>query len=325
MVESGLTYRSGLGPPSQQPTIPPDRARPGTFRRPLTFCESGAARCAGREKAIMDWGSILTMACVGAAGGLLGALVAIPLKALGPRVRQIAVTAAVAISIVVGNTVAVPQVREWRARAKADEVFNQHRIFLLLEKDHPEIRAQFAAMIVPLAVHGKSSVEAQAFAWGETTLGKHLADYIPRASDDVLLEYVTFMVELLDHLRAQSADACFVFLFGEPEAKRELIISDAELRKKMLALSTRVVESAMEDPRPVPGSSDTDVLMDQVLERLISKHGPEFVRGLEQIETPQAPSTDRKQVCHVVRELYHEAVSLGPPSSARVLRAMLSN
>lgn len=274
----------------------------------------------------MDWSSVLVTGGMAAAAAALGWLLTVALKRLPGRWRHGAFMIA-AVAPVPFFLWGLPLVHHWQQRLTAERVFDRNRVLTLLEKQHPEIRAQFTETMTRAMREGNSALTRQRGAgWGQQVLGKYVVDYLPRASDEALLDFVAATIELLDQLRQRPDDACFVFVFGSPEAKTQLQGSyPSELGKRLVAAQERVVESAIEHPEAAPDAAETDALTERMVTSALSKHGDEIAGAFSKLAQPeQVPEAERKRVCWAVRELFAEAVALPAPANARALRALVT-
>jgi hypothetical protein len=271
--------------------------------------------------------SILVAGLFGGLMGVLGALITYRLRETKPQLAQLLVVAFVVASLPLGRLFVLPEFRVWRGMSEANEAFDQNRLFVLLERDHPEIRGSFKQMLEAGLRSGMSREDAhkRGYAWGEETAGKLIPEYLPRTSDQALVAYVAATVGTLDEMAKRRDHACFVFLFGNIDERAGLSLTalPPDRLKALQSASEEVILKA--GPLPIKvAPKRQEELMQTLVTRLVEKHGDRMVKSFEQLEEPSKPGNDRDEVCFATREMYREAIAMKAPDNAELLRGLFA-
>jgi len=266
------------------------------------------------------------------ASGALAVLIASLVLLKNYRGNRIAYIVVVLIAFFVLNTLSrtyvLPEIRDWQARREVSKFFEENRFYSLLASRHPEIREQFSNLYTDSMRSGtpKDEVLGTAMEWGRQVMTPYLRIYIPNASNEALTNFVSFSVEILDQLKEREDDACFVWLFGGNTSTQGDIrnsITESE-EKRMWDVMADVLESAISSPQYTTDVNKAMKLMETLVNGLVAKHGVEFIEVLAMLEQPQSPNVDRKAVCNVASELYHEALLVPEGDRGDLLRYLLA-
>lgn len=132
---------------------------------------------------------------------------------------------------------------EERARVEAAKMIEGQRSLSLLASRHPEIRDDFVKMMEEVVRKGGTLQQARAagLAWGRTRGLEYIQRYLPRASDQAVVNYVSTVIDLLEELRREDEDACFLFLFGHGSEGVERLSKLLEAHQKRIDVVTAEV------------------------------------------------------------------------------------
>ena len=208
-----------------------------------------------------------------------------------------------------------PQARAWKRAYDVDQFLKRDPLYSLLLADNPTLREPLQRAVVKALEPGQREQGRAAIRELVATV---LPTYLPRASDEALVNFVRQLTRTLRTLASADPDRCYRYLFPKVSGPANLGKDDGleELDKAVRG----VVESALSRPLQPLERSGPDSTLEDVVARLATRYGND-VRVLQR---PEAPGVDRAKVCALSIDLYSEVLSLPTQEAGRVLRFLFS-
>jgi hypothetical protein len=258
----------------------------------------------------MLWSFVAGAVSFGLCGGLA------PLLVRDPGKKQLRIAVAVGGGVLMSGLA-----QEFLVKPhEADVALQQVKIFRVLKEREPQayasIRAEFLA--------GAKDDEAAAFQLGARAskfIAPLTAKYMPLASDEALLHFVTVVVAETEQLRNHDPELARRFLFpAQGEAIDPTPYVDAETLKESVDVVADLIDSGAVGKPHADDPQRADELLRGVMADLAKAHG----QDLALLSRASAPDTDAAKVTAIVMDLYRGILALPAADSAMVLRKLLS-
>ncbi|MDR4498899.1 MAG: hypothetical protein MRK02_13430 [Candidatus Scalindua sp.] len=145
--------------------------------------------------------------------------------------------------------------------------------------------------------------------------------YLPYASDEALLVYMSVIIQEIEELAGKSPELCFQFLFpkqyGAIDVTRYI---RPETQKADLESLAVVIRTGAENPVHIQDFSGYDALIENIITNLHEMYGDDALL----LENPHAPGIDKEKFCRMMVTLYREILKLPKKDSVLILRRMLA-
>ena len=205
---------------------------------------------------------------------------------------------------------------------KAWDSTDEFRIFSLLEQNHRGIKAGFIGIAKEFQQDDRSWEEflTAAANYGRELGASYLPQYMALSQDRELLNMVRFFLTTLDTMLSQPGDACYTWMFG---GGSQTYSSELDIPGLLVAM-TDVVESALEDPAAPPTPSESEALIDRLLELYVAQEGMAALDDLELTDGGADTLSERRRACSATAGLYRAALQMESHEAASTMRAMFS-
>ena len=150
---------------------------------------------------------------------------------------------------------------------------------------------------------------------------KVIESRLPRASDEAVVKYMGITIQELEVMMKKGGDLCFRFLFPQPG---KIVDASEHLSKKMqqedIAALAEVIKTSAEDPQPVPEGEQFTPTLQAIFGELQSEHGDDVMM----LQDPTSPAVDKRKVCRMSADMYHQIFALPASESGPLLRYLLA-
>lgn len=144
---------------------------------------------------------------------------------------------------------------------------------------------------------------------------------LPRARDELLLEFGKLLVDQLMFLNNLDPKLCVAYLReGDPLAQRATTALSADLLKRDLQITSIVIKESQANRTSQLSEKQADALLRDVFVRLQKRIGD----GAAYIQRINDPAAEPGRLCNSVLELYREALSLPKSVAASTIRTLLN-
>jgi hypothetical protein len=210
-----------------------------------------------------------------------------------------------------------PQLRVWEAERQIEEIPFYKTLSIHDPATYQRVRVAIRESV--LAGDSRDKIESR--------LGKVISDvlprYLPKASDDSVVDFENSLVRLLDELNHANPDACYAALFpnqfGEPGLVQKY--ATRKTQEDFLAAMNEVVESAITRPQGPPNSKKSEELLQPIKTSLAKDYGSDLKLLLNTAQN----SSERKKVCEITSDMYRQIGSLPRADAGEALRYLLSS
>ena len=220
----------------------------------------------------------------------------------------------------------LPYVRSSRARTKARADIANDRVFSLLAKQHPQFEEQFTDLVVGLAREGASPevVQDKVGTFSRSTVSGYFARYAGHASAQALTDYISAMVDTLDHLRRTDPEGCYEFLYGAGVSamKRQLPLGYSQRLSSSMA---DAIETALRDPQAQPDAAESESLLAELKQRLAATHDEEFMQNVAELAHAKTSTADRAALCTATVEMFREISRTSEPDRSLLVRRLVGS
>ncbi len=191
--------------------------------------------------------------------------------------------------------------------------------YVAVEKAEPEVFSKIADMFTDAAIKGlpEGPVTSKIRGMIATLIEK----YLPRASDEALIEMVNVLIEEMRAIRKVDPIACHHFLFPDPDKPISLgLYLNKNLQKRDLKASEMVIISGMKRQNPKLSEEEMTPLYEEVIQRIVDQYGVEIVEKLEKLESEE----NKNDTCKVVEIMYVKALEMPREKALKMFRGMFS-
>lgn len=209
------------------------------------------------------------------------------------------------------NQTLAPQLRAWKRGYDVDHYLRNDPLYSVLLVDNPTLKEPLKAALVKALETGDRE---QGVAAARSLVAAVLPKYLPKASDESVVNFTKSTMVGLRALASRDPDRCYRYLFPKVAGPPPLGKDEGEL--DLLQAMRLVVESARQNPRPAPEESAVRPILEDVMARLAMRHGDD----LSLLQHPEAPGVDRAKVCTLTIDLHSEVLSLPQKEAGRLLR-----
>ena len=217
---------------------------------------------------------------------------------------------------VLGNVTIAPRIHAWKAARDIDALLRDDPFYSVILADHPAVREPLRAGLLK-AVQSSNPSEA-ATQVGASVLGPIFPAYIPRASDQALVQFTAKMVATLMAIRQQDPNRCYGFLY--PARGPVTAVRNEEGAEGLLRALQMVVTSSRSHAPPIPKEEAVSAALQVVFATLASKYGDD----IQLLQHADGVGVDRAKVCSLTIDLFEEIGRLPPESQAPLLRFLYS-
>jgi hypothetical protein len=204
-------------------------------------------------------------------------------------------------------------------KEKALSLLRAVPLYVAVEKAEPEVFSKIAKVYVDAAIKGLP--EGPAVSKIRGMLGTLLVKYLPRASDDALIEMVNVMIEEMRAIRKVDPIACHYFLFSVPEKPITIgLYVDKNLLMRDLKASEMVLISGVKGQVPVFSEEETEPLYDELMQIILDQYGVEVISKLAKFGSEEI----KDETCKIAEIMYGKALDMQRINSLKILRSMFS-
>lgn len=210
------------------------------------------------------------------------------------------------------------------AEAEIEHVLLNSEPYVSLYAVDPESFSRILHIFYDGIIKGREEYKVNSEMRG--VISEKIVGYLPRSSDDILLQFVELTIDQLSLLKADPA-ACYSYLF--PDRSSSVNLSqyfNSVVVRRELDLMIAVLRSARDVRAPVRvgGSDSAASAYGILLQRLTSKYGSDILQVLAATAAP-ADAAGKARACHATMALYSEVLLMPRDMSVTVLRAMFED
>jgi hypothetical protein len=147
--------------------------------------------------------------------------------------------------------------------------------------------------------------------------------YMRRAADDAVIEMARVLVDEIDLLAAHDPEACYAYFFpapSTPTVNPERYLS-MEIIDRELAAGSRIIETGIAEPQPIPSEKDVKLILNLVMRRLSARYPATDIAMLSDL---RAKWVNHATACRMASALYKEVLDLPINDQAPMLRYLFS-
>lgn len=207
----------------------------------------------------------------------------------------------------------------WAATQRVDRELAALPLYTTIRDADPDTYQKIRDTMIDGAVNGRSVAEIGGAL--QPYVAKLTGRYLPVASDAAVLEFARVLTLEIDQIGAQSADACFYFLYpqaGAQPVRIDKLVTPEVIQKQMAAMSL-VIQSAVRAPQPRPTRADASAAINQVVRQLAREFSPNDVAALARPAT-LGPA----KACAMSSQMYKDTLTLPAAQSATMLRFLFA-
>jgi len=166
---------------------------------------------------------------------------------------------------------------------------------------------------------GKSGEELQAAI--APYLGMVVKRYLPKASDQAILDFTQVMVLEIGQIGAKSADACYDFLFPRASAPPLMAAQyvSPEVSERDVMTAAAVIESGYRYPHTVPAKEEVASSLNLVVSQLVATYGSEDV-----VTFAKRGPLDHAKSCAMAGAMYKNVLALPDRDAVSLLRFLFA-
>lgn len=263
----------------------------------------------------MDWISAVAYGVSAALGALFASLIVGSKKER--RVIYVAVLAATGYGVhALAARFLLPSLYGWQV----DRQIRQSGLYPEIAESDPQTYEKLKEVVLEGARNGDSAgvIESKISPIVMATLPR----YVPKASDESVITFISLTTGELKELNRADPDACYQFLFPQKFSSPSITIQnmDETTRTKLLQAMAGLVHSATHNPQPLPDKDESEALLKPISSELAQRYGTDIFL----LQRTPKDRSERGKLCSLVTDLYEQVLKLPPRQSSEVLRDMFS-
>jgi hypothetical protein len=262
----------------------------------------------------MDWISVAGYGASGALGALFASLIVGNKKERRVIYFVVLVVAMYGVHALAARFV-LPSVYGWQI----DRQLRQIPLYSEIAEGDPETYEKLKEVVLEGARTGESTgvVESKTSPIVMATLPR----YVPKASDESVITFISLIAAELKELNRTDPDACYQFLYPQKfQSPTGTPNMDNTRTNKVLQAMADVVHSARHTPQPLPDRDESEALLKPISNELARKYGTDIFL----LQNTPKDQSERGKLCSLVSDLYEQVLKLPPRQSSEVLRDMFS-
>lgn len=282
----------------------------------------------------MDW---VLVGFAGLAGAIVGTVVYVIAGLLPGEIdRRTRFATVLLAALVAGGPlgsylqhITLGQAPAGNARELIAEALEKAEFLMLILKDHPELKPEIEARLArAYQQNGMTGMSNSAQQMGRELGGLYLGEYIAKASDDTVADFLDVSLRATSFFAARDTGLCFLFLFGGNTDARASMNLPAALTTDLLAVLTDVVRSGRDDLYRTPrvlGQSAFQAEIGEVANRVLATNPADDI-DFTILQNPDRVSgdDDKRKGCLTTIALYRAIQDLPPGQGAAIFRTMLA-
>lgn len=195
-------------------------------------------------------------------------------------------------------------------------------VFRFMAKHEPVLYRDALQQMELIVLQRRVDPFAHAHEIGSAYGRQLLKKYAPRASDDSVIAFARLTRDTTARLQRENDGSCFRFLLNESEGMRRATQIIRDLPQKAASVSADVLSSAAEQPQKEPDDRRALQLLEQVVQRAMSRVGQGAMKELALLGSSK--SVAQQQIaCSAFVALMEETLRLDRVSAGIVLRHYL--
>jgi hypothetical protein len=263
----------------------------------------------------MDWISVVAYGVSGALGALFASLI------VGNKKERRVIYLAVLVATMYGvhalaARFVLPSVYGWQV----DRQIRHIALYSEIAESDPQTYEKLKEVVSEGASNGESAgaIESKILPIAMATLPR----YVPKASDQSVITFISLTTSELKELNGTDSDACYQFLFPQKFPSAGVAAQDVDdtTKNRLLQAMADVVQSATHDPQPLPDRYESEALLKPISNELAQKYGTDIFL----LQNTPKDQAERGKLCSLVSDLYERVLKLPPRQSSEVLRDMFS-
>jgi len=175
-----------------------------------------------------------------------------------------------------------------------------------LIRENPSIKEDMVRLIRTARKKGQEP-KAAAYQIGVSTVAKYTAQYVAKADDKVIAEFLDLVTRTLESFLKNDATNCYHWLYGGRENHNLMARLPQELQDEHIAISRRIINSGMTDNIQKP-KADISATLEKLAYNIVAKHGDNKIdfslMGVRIAKTKREKSVS----CHTTYR-FHQALN----------------
>lgn len=263
----------------------------------------------------MDWLELVIWVLCGALAGLVASLLV-----RNSKERRAAFVAAMVVSFALLVTLSeiwlLPYLKGRRLSEQVERTLQQIPAYEEIKKADPDLYQKIVAIFVE--AERKGEPQAVAAVRARAVIEEIIKKYLPRASDDAVVDYARVMVRELESLKGEE---CYALLFPQRRGQVDLgEFLDPKTQEDDLRALAAVIRSATQNPQAPPDEKELKPIQAAFFKELSARRGEE----LSILRHMDDPKVDKEKACRLIVDVYKEIVGMEKREASLLLRQMLS-
>ena len=182
----------------------------------------------------------------------------------------------------------LPAITSWKYQHDIDKSLLEISAYQQIAKYDTKAYQEIKAEILNSIKKGESPTRA--IGRGRKNIGELVTKYMPYASDEAIVRYMSGMIQEIEELASKNPDLCYQLLFpdryGSPDSTKYF---KPETQRADLNALVDVIRTAAEQPQPEPDKTAGEALLKKVVGSFYEAHGEEA----QLLKDPFAPGIDK--------------------------------